>query len=108
MCYETEPSHEAAEDTGDDITSDDVAGEPDEDESDPNDVAPVVAPAPRRAKPYNPALRRLNEAKERVPVAAAGSWWTKGQSREAFASDAAKLQGSRGASKVKTPINFVE
>jgi hypothetical protein len=61
-----------------------------------------------RSAKYKPAYRRLNEAQERGPVAAAGSWWTKSQSREEFSASAEKLHSSKGAAKMKTPINFVD
>jgi hypothetical protein len=48
------------------------------------------------------------EAQERGPAAAAGSWWTKSQSREEFSASAEKLHSSKGAAKMKTPINFVD
>jgi hypothetical protein len=83
---------------------DDEAGDTDE----PEEEEPVVTPEPRCQKRYNPAHRQLNEAKERVPAAAAGSWWARSQSREEFSKSAADLKGSRGATKVKTPLNFVE
>lgn len=91
------PIDDAADDASDDVGADALG-----------DDEPIVAPERRRPKSYNPAYRRLNEAQERAPAAAAGSWWTRGQSREEFASAAAKLQGSRGAARIKTPINFVD